>query len=128
MRGSYTRTGELFSYVDLEDRVPLKHPLRVIRRIVNEVPVRGGNLDAFDLAQAARLARFARFGNQLSDTGPSGLRRYRCRASGKTFDALTGCSSRGCPKKTRLSGRVGGFDANSPRRKIGSQHRKRILL
>ena len=37
MRGSDTRTGELFSYVDLEDRVPAKHPLRVIRRLVNEV-------------------------------------------------------------------------------------------
>jgi len=37
MRGSDTRTGELFSYVDLEDRVPTKHPLRVIRRIVNDV-------------------------------------------------------------------------------------------
>jgi transposase len=37
MRGSDTRTGELFSYVDLEDRVPAKHPLRVIRRIVNDV-------------------------------------------------------------------------------------------
>jgi hypothetical protein len=34
MRGSDARTGELFSYVDLEDRVPAKHPLRVIRRIV----------------------------------------------------------------------------------------------
>src|ERR1700685_3229792 len=37
MRGSDTRTGELFSYVDLEERVPKTHPLRVIRRIVNEV-------------------------------------------------------------------------------------------
>ena len=37
MRGSDVRTGELFSYVDLEDRVPARHPLRVIRRIVNEV-------------------------------------------------------------------------------------------
>src|SRR5882724_13245178 len=37
MRGSDTRTGELFSYVDLGDRVPVKHPLRVIRRIVNDV-------------------------------------------------------------------------------------------
>src|SRR3979411_1224779 len=37
VRGSDTRTGELFSYVDLEARVPAKHPLRVIRRIVNDV-------------------------------------------------------------------------------------------
>jgi ATP-dependent DNA ligase len=37
MRGSDERTGSLFSYVDLEDRVPAKHPLRVIRCIVNDV-------------------------------------------------------------------------------------------
>mgnify|MGYP001191659653 FL=1 len=37
MRGSDARSGELFSYVDLEERVPTKHPLRVIRRIVNDV-------------------------------------------------------------------------------------------
>jgi hypothetical protein len=29
---------DLFSYVDLEQRVPANHPLRLIRRIVNEVP------------------------------------------------------------------------------------------
>jgi transposase len=37
MRGSDERSGDLFSYVDLEDRIPAKHPLRLIRRIVNEV-------------------------------------------------------------------------------------------
>jgi transposase len=37
MRGSDARTGELFSYVDLEDRIPAQHPLRAIRVIVNEV-------------------------------------------------------------------------------------------
>ena len=36
MRGSDERSGDLFSYV-LEDRVPAQHPLRLIRRIVNEV-------------------------------------------------------------------------------------------
>lgn len=36
MRGTDGRTGELFSYVDLEHRVPAEHPLRVIRRIANE--------------------------------------------------------------------------------------------
>src|SRR6516162_2828398 len=39
MRGSDERSGELFSYVDLEERVPARHPLRLIRRIVNEVLV-----------------------------------------------------------------------------------------
>lgn len=37
MRGSDTRSGELFSYVDLEQRVPAKHPLRKIRQVVNDV-------------------------------------------------------------------------------------------
>ena len=37
MRGSDQSSGSLFSYVDLEQRVPAKHPLRVIRAIVNDV-------------------------------------------------------------------------------------------
>jgi transposase len=37
MRGSDAVTGSLFSYVDLEERVPKAHPLRVIREVVNEV-------------------------------------------------------------------------------------------
>jgi len=37
VRGSDSRTGELFSYVDLEARVRRDHPLRAIREIVNEV-------------------------------------------------------------------------------------------
>ena len=36
MRGGDNRTGELFSYVDLEARVRPNHPLRAIRVIVNE--------------------------------------------------------------------------------------------
>ncbi|MDQ0561014.1 transposase [Rhizobium mesoamericanum] len=39
MRGGDVRTGELFSYVDLEDRVRKDHPLRSIRQIVNEALV-----------------------------------------------------------------------------------------
>ena len=36
MRGGDVRSGDLFSYVDLEDRVRGDHPLRTIRQIVNE--------------------------------------------------------------------------------------------
>jgi transposase len=36
MRGSDRRSGALFSYVDLEARVPTGHPLRTIRGIANE--------------------------------------------------------------------------------------------
>jgi transposase len=35
MRGSDERVGSLFSYVDLEGRVPASHPLRKVRAIVN---------------------------------------------------------------------------------------------
>ena len=35
MRGTDERSGSLFSYVDLEVRVPKGHPLRTIREIVN---------------------------------------------------------------------------------------------
>jgi len=36
MRGTDEMTGALFSYVDLEERVSARHPLRLIRRIVND--------------------------------------------------------------------------------------------
>jgi transposase len=43
MRGSDKTSGSLFSYVDVEARIPARHPLRTIRQIVNEVLV---SLDA----------------------------------------------------------------------------------
>lgn len=36
MRGTDEKSGSLFSYVDLEDRIPFKHPLRKIRQVVND--------------------------------------------------------------------------------------------
>ena len=36
MRGTDEASGSLFSYVDLEERVPARHPLRTILRIVND--------------------------------------------------------------------------------------------
>ena len=36
MRGMDETSGALFSYVDLEERVPARHPLRKIRQIVND--------------------------------------------------------------------------------------------
>jgi len=36
MRGTDEAAGSLFSYVDLEERVPTRRPLRLIRRIVND--------------------------------------------------------------------------------------------
>lgn len=35
MRGTGVASGSLFSYVDLEGRIPVRHPLRKIRQVVN---------------------------------------------------------------------------------------------
>jgi transposase len=35
MRGSDERTGSLFSYVDIEERIPARHPLRKIKSVVD---------------------------------------------------------------------------------------------
>jgi hypothetical protein len=43
MRGSDEMSGSLFSYVDLEARIPVRHPLRKIRQVVNDALV---SLDA----------------------------------------------------------------------------------
>jgi len=40
MRGTDEAAGSLFSYVDLDERVPARHPLRLIRRIVNDALAR----------------------------------------------------------------------------------------
>lgn len=50
MRGSDKMTGSLFSYVDLEEHIPARHPLRKVRAVVNDAP---RSLDAgFDLLYA----------------------------------------------------------------------------
>lgn len=36
MRGTDETSGSLFSYVDLEERIPAQHPLRKIRQVVND--------------------------------------------------------------------------------------------
>lgn len=36
MRATDETSGSLFSYVDLEDRIPARHPLRKIRQVVND--------------------------------------------------------------------------------------------
>jgi hypothetical protein len=78
MRGSDVRSGELFSYVDLEKRVPAKHPLRLVRVVVNEVLSR---LDG-DFAKAYAIG------------GPLQLR-------------LSGCCGRFCCRRSIRSGRNG---------------------
>lgn len=51
MRGTDETSGSLFSYVDIEERIPARHPLRKIRRVVNDALV---SMDAeFDRLYAA---------------------------------------------------------------------------
>lgn len=54
MRGGDDRTGSLFSYVDLEARVPAGHPLRAMRELVN------ASLAALDGSFAALYAKTGR--------------------------------------------------------------------
>jgi transposase len=54
MRGADEASGSLFSYVDLEARVPARHPLRKIRQVVNEA------LASLDAEFAALYTDFGR--------------------------------------------------------------------
>ena len=37
MRGHFQENGDLFSYVSLEQRIPKRHPIRKMRKLVDEV-------------------------------------------------------------------------------------------
>ena len=54
MRGADETSGSLFSYVDLEARIPARHPLRKIRQVVNEA------LASLDAEFAALYTDFGR--------------------------------------------------------------------
>lgn len=54
MRGTDETSGSLFSYVDLEARIPARHPLRKIRQVVNDALV------SLDAKFAALYADFGR--------------------------------------------------------------------
>ena len=54
MRGADERSGSLFSYVDIEDRVPQEHPLRRIRELAN------GALSSLDRDFARLYSRLGR--------------------------------------------------------------------
>ena len=66
MRGSDERSGELFSYVDLEKRVRLDHPLRAIR-VLTDSALEARRLSAKHVFCTQFAARF------LSERTPDGL-------------------------------------------------------
>jgi len=54
MRGTDETSGSLFSYVDLEARIPARHPLRKIRQVISDALV------SLDAEFAALYADFGR--------------------------------------------------------------------
>jgi hypothetical protein len=89
MRGLGRAAGSFFSYVDLEDCVPAKHPLRVIRRIVNDV-------------RAALAGEFAKiYGKQVAAWG-----------SMKSFRAIDGSDKP--PSGGRGRARLGNGNHRTP--------------
>src|SRR6266852_5598869 len=90
MRGTDERPGSLFSYVDLEMRVPTDHPLRAIREIANGAR---SDLSADFAAMYAPLGRRAwhrRCGlgplGVLQEPGQTARRRYRGQVHGGGLD------------------------------------------
>lgn len=88
MRGTDEAIGSLFSYADLEARVPARHPLRKIRQVVNDALMenRSGLIVQGDLTQANGHAERRRTGNdppplpRLDPTADAGCRQgLRCR-------------------------------------------------
>ena len=65
MRGTDEASGSLFSYVDLEARIPARHPLRKIRQVVNDALASLRELGAEESANLAQVAA-ARRALQLS--------------------------------------------------------------
>jgi hypothetical protein len=61
MRGEDRQSGGLFSYVDLEARVPADHPLPPIRAIVDDA------LSALSGAFEAMYSHLGRFGRRMVD-------------------------------------------------------------
>ena len=66
MRGTDETSGSLFSYVDLEERIPVRHPLRKIRQVVND-------------ALASLDAEFEALYEVHSDLRDTGALKFPCR-------------------------------------------------
>src|SRR3954454_21197530 len=97
MQGSDAVSGSLFSYVDLESRVRSDHPLRPIRRIVNEALLTLGA--DFEAIYAAGVGRPSIPPERL-------LRALWCGPSGRRDSApCWGCSILKSPAVPRLLGK-----------------------
>ena len=70
MRGTHETSGSLFSYVDLEERIPARYPMRKIRQVVN---------DALASRDAEFEALYRDFGRPSPQTMYRGVERVRSR-------------------------------------------------
>lgn len=96
VRGRDNRTGELFSYVDLEARVRRDHPLRAIRTIVNEA------LSALEREFAGSIRRLGgRRSRRRSCCGRCCCRRL-LDPLGAASDGAAGIQPKGKGKETKL--------------------------
>ena len=75
MRGADERSGSMFSYVSLEERVPQDHPLRAIRRITDRalerLSLRDGSRKTLTSDRAEHAASFSRDGALYVDSRTS---------------------------------------------------------
>jgi hypothetical protein len=91
MRGSDTRTGELFSYVDLEDRVPAQHPAARVRTFVPREPstaiITGAGVGSPGVRPVPGAMRHGRdIADWTSDI--AGLFEVTCRLDGRSCGGL----------------------------------------
>ena len=86
MRGGDNRTGELFSYVDLEARVRRDHPLRAIRTITRVccIPRCIGSMRVVQIACWWRRHPMVRNGKRYA-TGCGALKQRRLDSAGKSL-------------------------------------------
>ena len=74
MRGTDETTGSLFSYVDLEDRIPARHPLRKVREIVNDALT---SMDVRDPAHCPKARHSAIDGRTTRHSGYAASQKRR---------------------------------------------------
>ena len=133
MRGTDEAIGSLFSYADLEARVPARHPLRKIRQVVNDALMenRSGLIVQGDLTQANGHAERRAALEMIHLHSPGSTRRLTLGAD-KGFDAAEfvvdlrqACVTPHVAQKSRYSA----IDGRTTRHKVYTlsiKHRKRI--
>jgi hypothetical protein len=100
MRGTDRRSGELFSYVDLEQRVRADHPLRTIREVVSTALAARPADGRSDYLRRARGRKELGKGRTETD-GAVKQRAFRAVATGRC--GRGGCAGMGGPVPIRFA-------------------------